>query len=92
VGDAISFVTPEDHGELRALERFIGRGIVRKRAEGFDYQADAPQGADAFERERGPRHGHARPSSRGSTSPQAANLRRGGFASHRMGSGQRWRR
>ncbi len=29
VGDAISFVTPEDHGELRALERFIGRGIVR---------------------------------------------------------------
>ncbi|MEI6195870.1 MAG: DEAD/DEAH box helicase, partial [Verrucomicrobiota bacterium] len=35
VGDAISFVTPEDHGELRALERFIGRGIVRKRAEGF---------------------------------------------------------
>lgn len=37
VGDAISFVTPEDHGELRALERFIGRGIVRKRAEGFNY-------------------------------------------------------
>jgi ATP-dependent RNA helicase RhlE len=39
VGDAISFVTPEDHGELRSLERFIGRGIVRKRAEGFDYAA-----------------------------------------------------
>ena len=31
VGDAISFVTNEDHGELRALERFIGRGIVRKK-------------------------------------------------------------
>jgi len=42
VGDAISFVTPEDHGELRALERFIGRGIVRKRAEGFDYGAAGP--------------------------------------------------
>ena len=39
VGDAISFVTPEDQGPLRALERFIGRGIVRKRAEGFDYDA-----------------------------------------------------
>ena len=37
VGDAISFITPEDHGPLRSLERFIGRGIVRKRAEGFDY-------------------------------------------------------
>jgi ATP-dependent RNA helicase RhlE len=35
VGDAISFVTPEDHGALRSLERFIGRGIVRKRADGF---------------------------------------------------------
>src|SRR5438874_3337141 len=41
VGDAISFVTPEDHSQLRALERFIGRGIVRKKAEGFDYNAPA---------------------------------------------------
>jgi ATP-dependent RNA helicase RhlE len=42
IGDAISFVTNEDHGELRALERFIGRGIVRKKAEGFNYSAQAP--------------------------------------------------
>ncbi|MCU0787302.1 MAG: DEAD/DEAH box helicase [Verrucomicrobia bacterium] len=33
IGDAISFVTPEDQADLRAVERFIGRGIVRKRAE-----------------------------------------------------------
>ena len=39
IGDAISFVTPEDHSDLRALERFIGRGIVRKKAEGFNYAA-----------------------------------------------------
>jgi ATP-dependent RNA helicase RhlE len=44
VGDAISFVTPEDQGELRSLEGFIGRGIVRKKAEGFDYDAAAPAG------------------------------------------------
>ena len=50
VGDAISFVTPEDHAPLRSLERFIGRGIVRKRAEGFDYGAAAPPRDD---RERG---------------------------------------
>ena len=31
IGDAISFITPEDQGPLRSLERFIGRGIVRKR-------------------------------------------------------------
>jgi len=42
VGDAISFVTPEDYSELRALERFIGRGIVRKKAEGFNYSQSAP--------------------------------------------------
>ena len=42
VGDAISFITPEDQGPLRSLERFIGRGIVRKKAEGFDYNAAGP--------------------------------------------------
>ncbi len=42
VGDAISFVTPEDRGTLRSLERFIGRGIVRKHAEGFDAGAVPP--------------------------------------------------
>jgi ATP-dependent RNA helicase RhlE len=42
IGDAISFITPEDQGPLRSLERFIGRGIVRKRAEGFDYNAAGP--------------------------------------------------
>jgi ATP-dependent RNA helicase RhlE len=42
IGDAISFITPEDQRPLRALERFIGRGIVRKKAEGFDYNRAAP--------------------------------------------------
>src|SRR6267154_1254466 len=52
VGDAISFITPEDQGPLRSLERFIGRGIVRKKAEGFDYNQPAPP---RDERSRGPR-------------------------------------
>lgn len=42
VGEAISFVTSEDHGSLRSLERFIGRGILRKKAEGFDLNIQAP--------------------------------------------------
>jgi ATP-dependent RNA helicase RhlE len=46
IGDAISFVTNEDHAELRALERFIGRGIVRKKAEGFNYTPVSPTGVD----------------------------------------------
>jgi len=52
VGDAISFVSPEDHAALRALERFIGRGLVRKRAEGFDYAAPAPAAPAQREGER----------------------------------------
>ncbi len=56
VGDAISFVTSEDHDELRALERFIGRGIVRKKAEGFDYTQSAPPSEGDSDRRRQPRH------------------------------------
>jgi ATP-dependent RNA helicase RhlE len=51
VGDAISFVSSEDHGDLRTLERFIGRGLVRKKAEGFNYS----QQAQAFSPEDEPR-------------------------------------
>lgn len=42
IGDAISFVSPEDAAPLRALEKFIGRGILRKKAEGLDLTAPAP--------------------------------------------------
>ena len=56
IGDAISFVTNEDHGELRALERFIGRGLVRKKAEGFNYTSAAPPYNPADEERRQPRH------------------------------------
>ena len=55
IGDAISFVSSEDQGPLRSLERFIGRGIVRKRAEGFDYNAAPPPPSADDERERRPR-------------------------------------
>ncbi len=42
VGEAISFVAQDDYAPLKTLERFIGRGIVRKRAENFDYSATPP--------------------------------------------------
>lgn len=57
VGDAISFVTAEDHGELRTLERFIGRGIVRKKAEGFNYHAAGPALTEDDRAPRRPNHG-----------------------------------
>jgi len=61
VGDAISFVTPEDTGELRALEKFIGRGLVRKKAVNFNYQAAAPQMTDSRPPGPRPQRGFSRP-------------------------------
>jgi ATP-dependent RNA helicase RhlE len=81
VGDAISFVTNEDHGELRALERFIGRGIVRKKAEGFNYTAAAPPYNPADEERR-----YSRQPQRGQR-PPARNEPRGQTHAHRP-SGQ----
>jgi ATP-dependent RNA helicase RhlE len=77
IGDAISFVTPDDHGPLHTLERFIGRGIVRKRAEGFDYHAPAPP---RDERPRGPRAPRPR---------RRDDFQRGGPPRERQGSGRR---
>ncbi len=42
VGDALSFVSPDENGDLRSLERFIGRGLPRRRLDGFDYSSAAP--------------------------------------------------
>lgn len=92
VGDAISFVTPEDHGELRLLERFIGRGIVRKRAEGFNYNVAVPTqsegGRGAHPQQRA--HGHSSPQKpaqhgghAGSRHPNARSRRQRRNFSHR---------
>ena len=52
VGDAISFITGEDFSALKSLERFIGRGILRKKAEGFDYDKPLAEGEKRPHQER----------------------------------------
>ncbi len=42
IGDAISFVTHDDADSLKKLERFLGRGITRKKLEGYVAVACAP--------------------------------------------------
>jgi ATP-dependent RNA helicase RhlE len=42
VGDALSFVCPDEYKDLRSLERFIGRGLPRRKLDSFDYTAAAP--------------------------------------------------
>jgi ATP-dependent RNA helicase RhlE len=90
IGDAISFITPEDQSELRAVERFIGRGIVRKRAEGFNYSSAAsahPMGDDHRRprlQQGAPRH-QGQPAQKG----QHGQQQRSGPPRHRHGGGQR---
>ena len=81
IGDAISFVTPEDQGELRSLERFIGRGLVRKRAEGFNYSAAGAAPAENFRGDRPPQR------SQGQGAPQRPNRTGGGSRSGGQGGG-----
>lgn len=59
VGEAISFVTQEDYSSLRSLERFIGRGIVRKKAEGFNRESVALPVEKRFSQHRSPRFSHS---------------------------------
>lgn len=97
VGEAISFVTHEDHGELRALERFIGRGIVRKKAEGFNY-SQAPAAFNPAECERRFPRGQnqqrpQRPQQSGqSQHPQGGRPQHEGRPHGRRSGGRRWRR
>ncbi|MGO8676869.1 MAG: DEAD/DEAH box helicase [Limisphaerales bacterium] len=91
-GDAISFVTPEDHSALCSLERFIGRSIVRKRCEGFNYGALAvgkPAGDRMHSR---PLPAQGRPKAAAGPFNGGAAGRRHGHGSLSSGHGDRWRR
>src|SRR2546430_706901 len=52
-GEAITFVTPEDEGDVRAIERALGKPIPRVTLPDFDYRAPPPPKV--------PGHGGARP-------------------------------
>jgi len=79
VGDAISFATPDDAANVRALERFIARGIPRKRMGDFDYTEEilavrpAPSRPTRPAR---PAHGTFTSSSRPHAAPAAARAGR----------------
>ena len=86
VGDALSFVCPDEHGDLRSLERFIGRGIPRKRLEGFDYTAAAPPEPPAPPR--GPRQQQQRRPQRGGENAGPPRGGGGGGGNRRGGGGR----
>jgi ATP-dependent RNA helicase RhlE len=83
IGDAISFVTHEDADNLRRLERFLGRGITRKKLEGVPAASPAPQTAA---RGGSPASADRPPRSRGAGQHKAA--RGGSFGPKRFGPGR----
>jgi ATP-dependent RNA helicase RhlE len=56
VGDAISFVTPDDEASVRGVEKMTRRSVPRRRVEGFDYSEVA-----AMSHQPRPMHNGARP-------------------------------
>ena len=92
IGDAISFVSPDDQSALRSLERFINRGIPRKRAADFNYAETAEDIAKAeefkdrprgqFRGQRSSRPGSSPNQQRSSARPSAQRSPRGATPSH----------
>jgi ATP-dependent RNA helicase RhlE len=79
IGDAISFVTPDDRAALRTLEKFIGRGIVRKHAEGFVPRVLPPPPAPSRPQEsRRPAGFHGKPRDRRGGPPSKGGFSRRG--------------
>jgi ATP-dependent RNA helicase RhlE len=92
VGDAFTLVTPENAGDIRDIQRFIGAKIPELRLEGFDYK---PFGEPRPPQPRGQRHprgrhGHGGHSQGGGGQGQRDGQSGGG---HGQGQGQnRWSR
>jgi len=88
VGDAISFVTPDDYSNLRALERFITRGIPRKVAEGFNPKDHQAEPILAYRPAGRPQHGRpqqGRPQHRQENRPPSRGGRPGQSPANRGG-------
>jgi ATP-dependent RNA helicase RhlE len=49
VGDAISFVTPDDESSVRDLAKMTGKSVERKRVAGFDYSESAASAAPSHQ-------------------------------------------
>ena len=60
VGEAITFVTPEDEGDLRGIERTLGKSIPRVTLPDFDYRAPPPPKVHGREGGRPPRESRDR--------------------------------
>jgi ATP-dependent RNA helicase RhlE len=52
-GDALTFVSPTEEGELRAIERAVGQRIDRRKIDGFDIRVPHGTGQETVDNRRG---------------------------------------
>jgi ATP-dependent RNA helicase RhlE len=93
-GDAFTLVSPDEEGDLRAIERALGKSLPRVTLADFDYERKTAERLEIPVRERlaaaraarGPRRAGQRPSSHPSGPPRAGGPPRGA----RSGSASRF--
>ena len=90
IGDAISFVTPDDHVTLRQLEKFLGRGLPRIKLTLGPRPPHAPHAEDGPPR--GGPGGHAGPGARREFGGHSAQAGRAGRQPRPAVRGQQPRR
>jgi len=89
IGDAVSFVTPDDRDNLRKLERFLGRGLTRHTIEGV--VAVLPAGPPSTRPQSRPGQGRPRAAAPGTGRPGAPRSSSGGRRGGTYGSSRRTR-
>ncbi len=60
-GDAFTFVTPDDEGIVRGIERVLGSKIERRKLADFDYAAKAPPASHHHHAAHAPATAHTKP-------------------------------
>ena len=83
LGDAFTFMSPDEAKDVTGIERFLGRTIPRVQLPDFDYKARPEPSAGGGGRERGERHGRHgnredRGGRRGSSQGVVSVVRHGG--------------
>jgi ATP-dependent RNA helicase RhlE len=78
-GDAFTFITHEDHGMVREIERVLGSTIQRRKLDEFDYHQAAPPREQSPKRESSPSK-RRQPTGQGKSRP---GLREGSFKPRR---------
>jgi ATP-dependent RNA helicase RhlE len=71
VGDALTFASPSEQPLVRAIERAVGRGLERRKVDGFDYDARSGERFEIPVGERIAAHRERRAQERARSRPRA---------------------